>query len=176
MAYFVCFSSSFLIQRFDISENNCKTFTHQYMHTSPLLDHNKPILPMGRLAFSVKRLRMSELFNHHNNMILFELPMIPEFVIPLLSPFSSPIPASDSLAFKNLPLHPGCWFHPVSIQAGLPLEQPTHRVLLLLSTLLAGSLSWPLKISSGLKCQLDNVDIWQTELSASLQAVWAVSQ
>lgn len=112
-------------------------------------------------------------------MTLFWLPAsTPEFAIPLLSPFSSEFPVFSikwSSSFQvpaSTPrgLVPSC---SCPREAAASAARTRCRCL---TALPAGSFSCPLKMRSGLKCQLDNVDIWQTELSAGLQAVWAVSQ
>lgn len=149
------------------------------MYVNYLLDCGKSVLSKKTAAFAVNYIKRSKLFSHHNNItLLWLLASTPEFAIPLLSRFSSSVPvfcikwSSSFRVAASTPrvLVPSC---------SCPREAAARAAWACcrcFSTLLAGSSSCPLKTRSGLKCQLDNVGIWQTELSASLQAVWAVSQ
>lgn len=150
-----------------------------YINKTNLLVCGKPVLPKTTAAFAVNYIKRFKVFSHHNNMtLLWLLKSTPEFFIPLLSRFSSSGPV---FCIK--------WFSSFRVAASTPrvlvpscscpreaAASAAWACCCCFSTLLAGSFPYPLKTRSGLKCQLDNVDIWQTELSASLQAVWAVSQ
>lgn len=160
------------IQRFDASGYNASgDFIDQYIYINYLLVCGKPVLSKTTAAFAVNYIKRSKLFSHHNNItLLWLLASTPEFAIPLLSRFSSSVPVF-CIEWSS---SPRVWCHPAAAWGRLQPEQPEHTATA--SALLAGSSSCPLQTRSGLKCQLGNVDIWQTELSASLQAVWAVSQ
>lgn len=168
------------IQRFEVSEYNASgDFSQISIYINYLLVCSKPALSKMTAVFAVNYIKRSKLFSHHNNItLLWLLASTPEFAIPLLSHFSSSVPvfcikrfsSSQVAASTARVLVPSC---------SCPREAAASAAWArchCFSTLLAGSSSCPLKTRSGLKCQLDNVDIWQTELSASLQAVWAVSQ
>lgn len=142
-----------------------------YIYINYLLVCGKPVLSKMTAAFAVNYIKRSKLISHHNNItLLWLLASTPEFAIPLLSRFSSSVPVF-CIEWSS---SPRVWCHPAAAWGRLQPEQPEHTATA--SALLAGSSPCPLQTRSGLKCQLGNVDIWQTELSASLQAVWAVSQ
>ena len=143
-----------------------RLFTDQYMYINHLLDCGKPVLPMRTVAFGVKYVRRSKLFSHHNNMTLFLLPAsTPEFAIPLLSPFSSSVPVF-SIKWSSSFQVPASTPRVLVPSCSCPREAAASAAwtcCCCFSTVLAGSFSCPLKMRSGLKCQLDSVDIWQKQ-------------